>query len=339
MRIPLVLSLLACALAAHARLPELIPYRKGNLWGYCDSTKKILIGPQWKEVGFFNGSTAKVSDGRAWGLIDRAGMLVAEIKYNTISDETVNGTRAATQSENGKQGAVNSRGAVVVPFEYEWLILSGNYLQGMKNNKTGFFNAEGKIVVPFIYDGRGDVPELDCPGLFAVKKHDDYGVVDSVGNTIIPFKYKWISSSPCGQIRAWGRDWDLVTYFDSYGHVVTGSDTCTGKAAIRLYQPFRNVFEEGSPYTWLDTNGHKPTTLRFMITDNFSNGMAAYQGFDSLYGYVNERFEIIFPSTFVFVNPFDRNGLARVWVRDPLCAQCKPLDGYVDTHGNKYWED
>jgi len=40
--------------------PALIPYKKGDKWGYCDSSKKILIQPAYDEVGFFSEGLAKV---------------------------------------------------------------------------------------------------------------------------------------------------------------------------------------------------------------------------------------------------------------------------------------
>jgi len=41
-------------LILQAQLPELIPYRKGSLWGYADSTGKVIVEPQWKWVGLPN---------------------------------------------------------------------------------------------------------------------------------------------------------------------------------------------------------------------------------------------------------------------------------------------
>jgi hypothetical protein len=37
-----------------AQLPDLIPYRKGNLWGYCDSNKVVKIEPKFTNVGWFD---------------------------------------------------------------------------------------------------------------------------------------------------------------------------------------------------------------------------------------------------------------------------------------------
>ena len=43
------------------KLPALIPYRKGDKWGYCDSTKKIIIEPKYDYAYVFQNGFAFVS--------------------------------------------------------------------------------------------------------------------------------------------------------------------------------------------------------------------------------------------------------------------------------------
>jgi len=76
-------------------VPNLIPYRKGDKWGYCDPQKKIIIpllydrtypfcdglgGVQKGRV--FGGGIARVSRGGKYGLLDPAGKEVVPIKYD-----------------------------------------------------------------------------------------------------------------------------------------------------------------------------------------------------------------------------------------------------------------
>jgi hypothetical protein len=49
----LLLPFLFCHLFLSAQYPKLIPYRNGNLWGYCDSAKKIIIPCKYDSVGMF----------------------------------------------------------------------------------------------------------------------------------------------------------------------------------------------------------------------------------------------------------------------------------------------
>src|SRR6266542_4119359 len=79
-----------------ARLPDLIPYRKGNLWGYCDSTKKIIIEPQFDDAAEFNHHFAVVKRNSFSGLINEKGKMVVDFIYKSIDTESHGGRMIAT---------------------------------------------------------------------------------------------------------------------------------------------------------------------------------------------------------------------------------------------------
>ncbi len=70
-----------------SKLPSLIPYRKGNLWGYSDKNRKIVIPCKYNTVDFFDTHglavvTNKKSEGIFFsGIIDSLGNWVVPIKY------------------------------------------------------------------------------------------------------------------------------------------------------------------------------------------------------------------------------------------------------------------
>jgi len=49
----------------------LIPYRKGDKWGYCDWNKKIVIPIQYDDVDFFREGLARVEINGKYGYIDK----------------------------------------------------------------------------------------------------------------------------------------------------------------------------------------------------------------------------------------------------------------------------
>lgn len=67
-------------------LPDLIPYRVGNKWGYSDAAKKMVITPRYDEVRLFAGERAAVRSGIYWGFINKNGNVVIPIKYYAVSD-------------------------------------------------------------------------------------------------------------------------------------------------------------------------------------------------------------------------------------------------------------
>src|SRR5687767_14862590 len=58
------------------KLPSLIPYRKGDKWGYCDSTKKIIIEPKYDWAPLFYKGYARVEADNKKFFIDEKGNIV-----------------------------------------------------------------------------------------------------------------------------------------------------------------------------------------------------------------------------------------------------------------------
>ena len=80
----LVLGLLmAFAIPVFAQKADLrlIPYRKGDLWGYADADKNIIIKPEYSEADLFYAGFASVKKGDKYGYINRDGILVIPIKF------------------------------------------------------------------------------------------------------------------------------------------------------------------------------------------------------------------------------------------------------------------
>jgi hypothetical protein len=64
------------------RTPELIPYRKGDKWGYVDRNKKIVIPVKYDYADVFREGLGKVMLNKKTGFVDKNGNEVIEIKYD-----------------------------------------------------------------------------------------------------------------------------------------------------------------------------------------------------------------------------------------------------------------
>jgi hypothetical protein len=62
--------------------PELIPYREGDKWGFCDRNKKIVIPCKYDDVEDFSEGLAPVELYGKWGFVDKEGKEVIPIKYD-----------------------------------------------------------------------------------------------------------------------------------------------------------------------------------------------------------------------------------------------------------------
>lgn len=140
----------------------LVPYRKGEKWGYCTLRKKMVIDPQFDAAGpFFEGLAVVVINHKS-GYIDRSGKIVIPAGFDHAWGFK---DGAARVEVGGKYGKVNKRGAFIVPAKYDFI---GPVSDGMSvvrlGNKFGAVDANGKEITGMKYDGMGEFGE----GLAAV---------------------------------------------------------------------------------------------------------------------------------------------------------------------------
>ena len=65
---------------------ELVPYRKGNLWGYSDIDKKLKIEAYYQEAHFFVEGLAAVKQNNKWGFINAKEKIVVPFVYTAVDD-------------------------------------------------------------------------------------------------------------------------------------------------------------------------------------------------------------------------------------------------------------
>ncbi len=79
----LLILFLAGATSVFAQKADmsLIPYRKGDLWGYASPDKSIIIKPEYEEAQRFYEGFAAVKKGGKFGYIDKEGKVVIPFKF------------------------------------------------------------------------------------------------------------------------------------------------------------------------------------------------------------------------------------------------------------------
>ncbi len=157
--------------------PEyLVPFRKGNLWGYSDTLKNIVIDPKFEIANFFYNDRGQFY---ATGLKDGQDVLIFD-DGNYVKDNT--------QSNDSD---------LVIELEevpnYKTIInpaLSVNGKHGFKIYKIGH---NSFIEFPPVYNELVKVIDFsDGTSRFAIFKNisdDKLGMVDTLGNILIPFEY------------------------------------------------------------------------------------------------------------------------------------------------------
>ena len=65
------------------KLPDYIPFRKSDKWGFCDKDKNIIIPAIYEEVhGFYNDEPCPVRFENKWGFIDKNNNPITPFKYD-----------------------------------------------------------------------------------------------------------------------------------------------------------------------------------------------------------------------------------------------------------------
>jgi hypothetical protein len=190
-------------------LPDLIPYRKGDKWGYCDKNKKIVIPCRFEKAHrFWKEGYAKVEikgqRSTVECIIDRNGRFIGcqyDYIYSFYDDESI------YRIEHSK-GFINKFGIIRTGTEHNLIlrvpnvvdknhdynlfgephegltkIVTSQYAYGDKRNLFGFCDKNFLKITEKIYCEVGDFHE----GLASVKLSDKWGFIDKTGNLIIPY--------------------------------------------------------------------------------------------------------------------------------------------------------
>ncbi len=135
-------------------------YSQGK-WGYVDKNGKFSIKPRFDFARDFSGPTAVVRLGKRYGLIDRTGKMVAEMKPPAALGESTDGLTQFTPDLGGKNwGFVDFSGKTVIAPRYIVPPVEGGmpprFSQGLAavyvKGKYGFIDRQDKLVIAATFD-------------------------------------------------------------------------------------------------------------------------------------------------------------------------------------------
>ncbi len=297
----------------------LIPYTENGLWGFADTTGTIRIEPIYKWVEPFEGSNlTPVKDvSGCFGLMDKTGKIVEPLIhdgiYATGNDVFGFGKEGYILLKNRDNRRID-HGQVINVFEY-----GQDGLNAVRTeNGIGFMDTEGNMVTDdgyhHIYSFRHGVacvargilewhvidkagrqvsdftfdqiyPFTHGYGIGCLAGDDPeshWGVIDTLGNVIIPFRYGHIMGS----------------FADEY-------IACPTYSFDEMYDNKKYHYEI------LNKQGKKIAETRLDIGDNFTEGLAVVSKGEKK-GYVDSLGRVVIPIVYDWTCGF-RNGLA--WVK------------------------
>ncbi len=226
---------------------ECLIFRQGNLYGAMDDSGAVILSAEWTQLvsdsegGFLALDTDPLDETSDEILrVDAKGEATPTGVHTSCGFEPMRSGRMVVRAANGRYGAVNQRGELVIP--KRWLGLSA-FEDGLAiaagDAGAGLIDTHGREVVPAIYDwiDRGDgivatlsedgvdVYAADGSALFyrvegesleaavagsclLVRDGDDSKLYDQSGNVIGEFGPSFgCAPGLNGQLIAWEGDW------------------------------------------------------------------------------------------------------------------------------------
>jgi hypothetical protein len=178
--------------------------RKGDLFGYIDSSGKEVIPPMYDLAWTFSEGHAVVESKKngvwAYGMIDRNGKPTIPVSFQKLND--LHGGVALGRKNNG-WGLVTANGKTIIGFEYDTAVRGYETAIACKRSgKWSLFNRDGKRKTGFEYDSVAVIENDERsvrdfglkrfaydPGYLLLFKNGRQGLCNSEGKVVVPPVY------------------------------------------------------------------------------------------------------------------------------------------------------
>jgi hypothetical protein len=183
---------------------------KNGLHGIINVDGRIVSGPVYEKIEYFDADVFGVRKNGRWGLVKGDGKILCECRFDSFSRGDYG---CAVVSEKGRYGYVNIDGKLITPLSYDDAEPFEMFLGKVtRSGKEGVVNLDGKEIVPCAYSSVNisQYPEFD-PAYFRteefirggheIKSADaaifvtagkKTGLLDYEGKTILPPEFESI---------------------------------------------------------------------------------------------------------------------------------------------------
>ncbi len=131
-----------------AVLPDLIPFRKAQLWGFCNADEKLVIPAKFDAAWPFQNGLAKVKKGALFGMISASGNWVLPADYDAIHQHHL-----LKLQKGQKYGLADPNGKLILPTEYDGIFpIRDQFFLLLKAGKKGLMDNTGRLLIPLEFD-------------------------------------------------------------------------------------------------------------------------------------------------------------------------------------------
>ena len=192
--------------------PQLIPYRKGDKWGFCTPDKKIVIECIYDDANPFIDGVARVYINEEHVRIDKKGNTLPKKSLKERIEEAKksadlkaieeankgNGNNITPTEKTSKSENDNNVKRIIESIYDNSCDFSENLARVELKGKVGFITLTGELLIPCLYNDAEDFSD----GKANVKLHGKWGQINNKGEQIIPCLYDNISPFSDGFVLA-----------------------------------------------------------------------------------------------------------------------------------------
>ena len=282
---------------------EIIPYRKGDLWGIMHQSGDMIIAPQYDDVYLMSDGYAHIRMNNKEGLVSPKGELLVPPKYEYVT--LFYEGRSAFRLGDGLQGYLDEGGKEVIPPIYEF---TGEFVNNrafvQSNGEYLLIDRDGNIVKklqglePYYQDYFESMVGIkaDANAILVTKSSNlQVGLLDSMGNFLLPAAYNSLSAPVMGVV---------IAEKDGYkGLIRINGTTVTPLEYEFLFRItdslYSGQFKEKAGVIDLNGNTIIPFEYEYLFRDDLGNFVV---GRDGKSGVINAQGTVKIPFNYLSLN-------------------------------------
>ncbi len=297
--------------------PLLIPYRKGDKWGFCKVDKKIVIDCIYDSANLFSENFAVVSQNGKYGYMNKQGKIVIDFEYDN-ADSFFHNLSVIEKSK--KKGVINKINKLIVEPNFDDLYFRRDDCIHVKlGNNIGLMDINFQEIIKPQYQ---DIGIFSQEGLASFRTNNLCGYINREGDVVILPRFDNAEEFKNGVA--------VVEYDEEYFLI----DLNGNRIADCLFMYLESSFIEGENlyacskddlhFGFIDGSGNEVIPFIYDYAKPFSEGLAVICK-DGKAGYIDKNNTIIIKPEYETAYSFSE-GLARV--------KKNGKEGFIDKEGN-----
>ena len=270
---------------------KLLPFNKGEQYGYMDYNGNVVIGPSYDQAGFFREGLASVMKDGFYGFIDKGNKLIIPYTFNSVNDFEKG---RSVVEKGGKFGMIDRSGNKIFPIEFDDLgSLSEGLAFGKKDSLYGYYDADYNLRLTEKYTDAFSFID----GFAKIQTGENQAYIDQYGTYAVAPGYKEIDFYN-----------DTLLIFEEeglYGIMKRNCQIVVKAQFDKILKPTldRSLFVQGGKIGYMDLAGNTVIPAIYETFPNYAKRGQFASNFTIVklkgkYGVIDKNGKIVLPASF-----------------------------------------